>query len=54
MELFKLFYEDQMFELNQKGDSSEAMLSILKLIHVVNTDPKERRKCKTFEEELDT
>jgi hypothetical protein len=33
VELYKLYYFDSMFDLNVKGDSSELLTAILKLIH---------------------
>ena len=39
MELFKLFYLEQLFDLNSKGDASEALMIILKLIHAAYIDP---------------
>ncbi|CDW82691.1 UNKNOWN [Stylonychia lemnae] len=36
-ELFKLFYEDQKFDLTDKADASEAFYNILCLIHSSNT-----------------
>ncbi|CDW73817.1 ubiquitin carboxyl-terminal hydrolase-related protein [Stylonychia lemnae] len=52
-ELFKLFYEEQLFEVNQKGDSSEALLCLLRIIHLAYVDPNQRRVCKSFDDELD-
>ena len=49
-ELFKITYKTQMFELNQKGDTAEAMIKFLELIHVTLVKPSERAKAKTFED----
>ena len=38
--MFKLFYLDGTFDLNQKGDASEAMICFLKLMHTAFVDPK--------------
>jgi len=32
-ELFKLFYKESLFNLNQKADAGEAFACILKVIH---------------------
>lgn len=52
-ELFKITYETQMFELNQKGDAAEAMIKFLELLHVSLVKPVERAKVKNFEDQLD-
>jgi len=41
-ELYKLYYLDQLFDLNVKGDSAEFLTVILKLIHACFIDSKLR------------
>jgi len=43
--LFKLFYEEQTFDLNQKGDASEAAICILKLMHTAFIEPRVKAQC---------
>jgi hypothetical protein len=37
-ELYKLYYHDQLFDLNVKGDSAEFLTVLLKLIHACSID----------------
>ena len=39
-----------MFELNQKGDTAEAVIKFLELIHVNLVRPSDRAKTKYFED----
>ena len=41
-ELYKLYYLDQLFDLNVKGDSAEFLTVLLKLIHACFIDSKLR------------
>ena len=41
-ELYKLYYHDQLFDLNVKGDSAEFLTVLLKLIHACFIDSKVR------------
>ena len=41
-ELYKLYYLDQLFDLNVKGDSAELLMVLLKLIHTCFIDSKVR------------
>jgi hypothetical protein len=56
-ELYKLYYLDQLFDLNVKGDSAEFLTVILKLIHACFIDSKVRLNAGqatiTLEDELD-
>lgn len=52
-ELFKVFYPDPFFELNQKGDASEAFSVILKLFHQMYLSESIRKKCSDLESSLD-
>jgi len=49
-ELFKLYYETESFPLNQKADSSEALIAILKAIHVSSLP---KRALKNYEDDAD-
>ena len=53
-ELFKIFYKENLFNLNSKADSAEAFSTILKMMHMIYTDPKLRGKAKDFDGEMDT
>ena len=39
-ELYKLFYHENLFELNVKGDSAEFLSMLLKTFHGCFADPK--------------
>eukprot|EP00347_Sterkiella_histriomuscorum_P020796 403336428 len=52
-EFFKIFYMEQLFDLNQKGDAAEAFVMFLKLLHQVTIEQSTSQKCQTLEELLD-
>jgi hypothetical protein len=54
-ELYKLYYHDQLFDLNVKGDSAEFLSVLLKMIHISFVDPNFRAQStyQTFDDELD-